>query len=284
MAKEVTLSFVILTWNSSTYLERCLDSIRKVMGEEGISFQIIVVDNGSNDGTRDLLRLLEPGFAGCLEFILQPENGGTTRPRNLGVERARGDLLCILDSDTELLPGGWAEALALLRSNERMGLLTPRLLYPSGDVQHSVKRVPALWHKLIKIPRILLRLPIPNADYYPEFPFAEPMWVDTAISACWLLRREVWEEIGGLDEKIFYSPEDIDFCVRLRKSGLGILYFPQTQLIHHTQQITHRKPFSKTSRSHLLGLLYFYRKHGCWFGQPSCLAQMDADSRKGATR
>jgi GT2 family glycosyltransferase len=76
------------------------------------------------------------------------------------------------------------------------------------------------------------------------------------------------EKVGYLDEKIFYSPEDIDYALRVWLAGYCVLYYPALTVLHHTQQITHKKPLSKTSISHFFGLVYYYRQHGGWITRP----------------
>jgi GT2 family glycosyltransferase len=120
----------------------------------------------------------------------------------------------------------------------------------------------------MKIPRIVFGIKTKNNDFYENFPFAEEQTVDTAISACWFFKKALLQKTGYLDEKIFYAPEDIDFSLRVWKAGLSILYYPAFSVFHHTQQITHRKPLSKTSISHFWGLIYYYRKHGGWLVRP----------------
>lgn len=269
------LSFLVLAWNSEKYLERCLGSIVRAVQAEDISFEIVVVDNGSTDGSARLYEDFSKTLGSQFILVKLQKNYGTTVSRNLGIGKATGDFLCILDSDTELTAGGWGRALAQLQENPGLGILAPRLIFPDGSTQPSVKRLPALWHKLLKIGKILFGLKLPNLDFYEGFPFSCAMYVDSAISACWLMRMEVVRKLGGLDEKIFYSPEDLEYCVRLRKAGLSLVYWPELNVIHHTQQITHRRPLSRISISHFMGLLYFYGKHGGWFGRKSVLAPFD---------
>jgi GT2 family glycosyltransferase len=264
-----TISFIILTWNSERHLERCLESIVRKCGEEEIAFEIMVIDNGSTDGSQRILRRY--GNADPLRFrIIELEsNRGTTYPRNLGLKQAQGEYICVFDSDTEFCSGSLSAALGMLAARPGVGMIAPKLLLPDGTVQNSVKRFPSLWHKLIKIPRILFGISTPNADFYSNFPFQGETVVDSAISACWILKRELLETVGYLDERIFYSPEDLDYSFRIRKAGYLIIYHPSLTVLHHTQQISHRKPFSKVSMSHLNGLIYYYRKHGGWVQRPS---------------
>jgi hypothetical protein len=277
------LSFVILTWNSASYLQRCFDSITAKCRQEQLGFEIIVVDNGSSDDSLALFNRYERDYPENFVPILLSENTGTTYSRNLGMKKARGRYLCILDSDTEFAAGRLDQVLQRLEQDEQVGIVAPRLVYADGTVQNSVKEFPAFWHKLSKLPKALLKIPVPNRDFYSDFPFIVERSVDSAISACWFFRKELVEEVGLLDEKIFYSPEDLDYCLRVRKAGRQIIYCPDLTVIHHTQQISHKKPLSKVSLSHFGGLLYYFRKHGGWLSCKGIYRQIAAQQAKAAT-
>jgi GT2 family glycosyltransferase len=263
-----TISFIILTWNSESYLKGCFDSIIRKCANEEMPFEVIVIDNGSHDGSCGLVEVYLNNFPASFHIIKLETNRGTTYTRNLGLKQARGEFICILDSDTELGEGSLTEIIKRLSSDENIGLIVPWLLLPDGSVQNSVKRFPTMLDKLMKIPRIVLGIGTKNNDFYENFPFSEEREVDTAISACWFFRKKLIQKVGYLDEKIFYAPEDIDYSLRVWQAGCCILYYPAFTVLHHTQQITHRKPLSKTSLSHFRGLLYYYRKHGGWLMRP----------------
>jgi GT2 family glycosyltransferase len=148
-------------------------------------------------------------------------------------------------------------------------MVVPQLLLPGNIVQNSVKKFPTFLDKIRKIPGIFLSKKVSTNDFYKDFPFSESRAVDTAISACWFFSKKLLETVGFLDEAIFYAPEDVEYCFRVNKAGLQIIYYPQMSILHHTQQITHRKPFSKVSRSHFSGLLYYFHKHGGWISRPT---------------
>ncbi len=262
------ISFIILTWNSEGYLRRCLDSLFRKCSEEKLPFEVIVIDNGSRDDSCVVVEEYRKNISEGFHLIRLDSNRGTTYPRNLGLKQAQGDIICILDSDTEQGEGSLTAVIGRLCSNEKLGLVVPRLLLPDGSIQNSVKRFPTMLNKLMKIPRIVFGISTRNEDFYENFPFQEECEVDTAISACWFFRKELLQKVGYLDEKIFYAPEDIDYSLRVWKAGYSILYYPAFTVLHHTQQITHRKPLSKTSLSHFGGLLYYYRKHGGWLIRP----------------
>ncbi len=263
-----SISFIILTWNSEGYLRRCFDSLIRTCTAEDISFEVIVIDNGSHDASCDIVEGYNKDSSDTFHLISLECNRGTTYTRNLGLKQARGEYLCILDSDTEMGEGSLTAVMNRLNSDRKIGMLVPRLLLPDGSVQNSVKRFPTMLNKLMKIPRIVFGVSTKNSDFYENFPFIKECEVDTAISACWFLRRDVMEKVGYLDENIFYAPEDIDYSLRVWLAGFRILYYPAYTVLHHTQQITHKKPLSKTSLSHFGGLLYYYRKHGGWLVRP----------------
>lgn len=258
------ISFVVLTWNSQRFLVKCFNSIVDCCTAQQVSFEILVSDNGSTDQSGEIFDRFSSKYPEQFKVESLGKNTGTTYPRNLGIRKARGEFLCILDSDTELREGSLGDILTALKENHRLGIVVPKLLLPDGTIQNSVKKFPTFIQKLGKIRQAVLKMEAANPDFYPNFPFTEVTEVDTAISACWFFRCELIDQVGYLDENIFYSPEDLDFCVRVRKQGLKILYWPDFTVFHDTQQISHRKPFSKVSRSHFSGLVYYFKKHGGW--------------------
>jgi len=268
------VSFIVLTWNSERFLNACFDSIMKSCSRENIPYEIIVVDNGSTDGSVSVVKRYQELHASNFKLIALDSNRGTTYPRNLGYKQADGKYICVLDSDTELGEESLWKVLMYLETQNDVGILAPQLILPDGSVQNSVKRFPTMLDKSIKALRIVSKIKTPNSDFYKELPFESVRDVDTAISACWFIRRELWEKVGYLDEKIFYAPEDLDYSIRVWKAGYRVLYYPLFTVLHHTQQITHKKPLSKTSLSHFKGLLYYYWKHGGWMIRPNYTAQL----------
>jgi GT2 family glycosyltransferase len=263
-SSDILLSFIILSWNSEKYLVSCFDSILLKCQIENISYEIIVVDNGSSDKSRSIISHYQKSYPTKFKGIALHKNRGTTYSRNIACKQAKGEYICILDSDTIIKDGSLVDIIKTLSKNVNIGIIAPRLLLPDGSIQNSVKKFPTLIHKISKIPKALLKVPVLHFDFYQSFPFTENTLVDTAISACWFLRRNLFAEVGFFDEKIFYSPEDLDFCVRAWKKGFKILYYPSLKVLHDTQQISHTRPLSRNSLRHLRGLLYYFRKHGGW--------------------
>lgn len=258
----IDLSFVIITLNDADRLWAAVSSAALRSVEAGLSYEVWVVDNGSEDHTGQVLAALGGALGERLKVIRLAKNTGTTYSRNLALQQARGDFLCVLDSDAEMVSSGLGDALSLLAAVPQAGIVAPRILVPGGSVYDSVKRLPTLGDKLLKLPGIFLGGKKINRDWYPDFPFEHIRCVDTAISCCWLLRKDTYELVGPLDERIFYAPEDVDFCLRTWQAGRAVVYFPELTVMHHTRQTSHRRPLSRIAMSHLGGLLYYYAKHG----------------------
>ena len=258
------ISFITLTWNSEKYIDACIESIVEKCQEESLLFEVIVVDNGSTDFTRNKIERYKKKYPKNIKSIYLGKNRGTTYTRNIALKKSKGAYISIIDSDTRILKGSFSNILKYLDNHPTVGIVAPKLILPNGEIQHSVKKFPSFLEKLKKIQKIFGDNAIVDSDFYTNFPFAEVTDVETAISACWIFKKSLLSSVGFLDEHIFYSPEDLDFCLRVWKSGRTICYYPELKLLHNTQQITHKNPFGKIALTHLAGLFYYYKKHGGW--------------------
>jgi hypothetical protein len=263
------ISIIILTWNSEKYVEKCVNSIYNSAGNERDSIEVIVVDNGSSDSTPKILERLKTNNAN-FKYILLDKNYGTTFPRNLAIKESKGDFILVLDSDTEI--GEHSIEILLDTLNDEnyanVGIVAPRLLYPDGSVQHSCKRLPNIAIKILKFTgsKYLKSIAESMELYGPKvysLDFYDIIEVDYCISACWLVRRKALDEVGLFDERIFYSPEDVDLCVRMWLKGWKVVYNPNATVIHHTQRLSKRN--FRIALSHAKGLFYYFRKYGYWF-------------------
>ncbi|KMY66541.1 hypothetical protein AAU61_15465 [Desulfocarbo indianensis] len=266
------ISFVIITYNDAARLPKALASAALSARRAGWDYEILVVDNHSQDHAPAVLAAFAEALGDRLRVFSLPRNAGTTISRNLALRAARGELICVMDSDAEILEQSLLPLADLLAEMPEIGIVGPRILLPDGRTYDSVKLLPTLGDKLLKIPGVLLRKPTINHDWYPDFPFARLACVHTAISCCWFFRRELFERVGPLDERIFYAPEDVDYCLRAWKAGRAVVYYPFLSVLHHTRQTTHRRPFSRTALSHLKGLLYYLGKHGYWLKRDAVAA------------
>jgi len=249
-------SFVILTFNSARYIQQCLDSINQTADVLKEPMEVFVVDNGSVDATREIMQKI--GFSQYVSFksILFEENTGTTFSRNTALKQVSGEFIIVLDSDAYVNPLALNALKAYLEANKDCGLVVPRLTYLDGRHQLSVDQFPTLLHK---IKRYFFLKKIEQ-----QAPINKIRTVNYAISAFWMLPKKMLTEVGLLDEAIFYSPEDVDYCIRVWKAGYNISYLPEFSVVHDAQEISRPKGLkilNLFSLSHIKGLLYLYTKH-----------------------
>ncbi|MGE0383617.1 MAG: glycosyltransferase family 2 protein [Gammaproteobacteria bacterium] len=255
---QVYLTAVILSYNSRRYLEHCLRSLQASIAAIGRPCEVRVVENGSRDGSADILRALAAEFPN-IEPIFCDRNTGTTVSRNMALRQARGRYILVLDSDAEAPAATITHLADLMQADPRIGLAVPRLIYPDGRFQISTDCFPTLARKLARFTS--LKRMEAQAGRDPGTAVRE---VEYAISAFWLLRREAVERTGLLDERIFYSPEDVDYCVRLWLDGWRIVYDPSVSAVHDAQEISRGKRLSKFTLRHAEGLAYYFAKYGTW--------------------
>ncbi len=255
------VGFVILTWNSNNCIKECLDAIQKLDDMGLIDSEVSVMDNGSTDGTADYLRSLSRPN---LHTAFCDRNIGTTKGRNLAaLQLPDCDFICFLDSDAfPLDQDGFLSAMGYLDSHEDVGIIGPTLVSEDGSIQPSARNIPFRREKFLKIfpfkcaQRRAEKLEHVDYDASPDvFPAGYLM------SACIMMRQEVFRDIGAWDEKIFYAPEDVDYCVRAWEKEYKVMYYRPWLVMHEWQRISHKKFFSKHNFSHIKGLMHFYRHH-----------------------
>lgn len=252
---HMDVSAVVLSFNSKRYIETCVRSLMKSYDECALNGELFVVENGSVDGCVDILKGLQAEFGERLQVIYLPQNTGTTRSRNLALRRAQGRAVLVLDSDAYMNAKALQCMLDYQRANPKAGLIAPKLIYPDGRFQLSVDVFPTVARKLQRYFALrTLEKREPPAASGP---------VDYAISACWLLGKDAIAATGLLDERIFYSPEDVDYCIRLWAAGYQVHYFPEVSVVHDAQEISRPKGIGINSFTirHAKGLLYLFLKH-----------------------
>lgn len=250
------LTIVIATWKMRDMLKRCISSITEG-GSGPYEYELIVIDNNSSDGTVDMLQSLFPK----VKLVSNTHNLGVAAGRNVGIRMALGEFIMLLDADTVVPRGSIMAMVEYLLHNPHIGLIGPRLVSPEGAVQVSSRTFPTLWSKIARrLPNVLGTVPAQRSPM-------QSCPVDYVIGACQLIRREVVDAIGLLDDSIFYGPEDVDYCVRVWRAGWAVHYFADADVVHWEQRIT-RNVFSLLFLRHVQGLLYFFWKHRYLFSPP----------------
>ena len=264
LMKDASVAFVILTWNSEKYVKACLESVLNLQCRQ---LRVYVVDNGSSDGTLDIIKSLLKKSE-HLKLTALPHNVGVSVSRNIALRSLSDDVdyVCVLDSDTVINQQACEKMTSVLHDDtaNKIGLIGPQLHNSQGEVQLSGRVLPTIGLKIRKacpIASIRNRAEEDERMLSQDNSKQNLQDVGYLLSACWFIPYKTFSTVGLLDEKIFYGPEDVDYCVRVHKAGWRVVYCPQTSIIHEYQRISRRKFFSKTNWKHLTGLLYYFKKY-----------------------
>lgn len=269
ISKSCLVSVIILTWNSEKYIEKCINAVFTDATSSGIKIEVFVIDNGSTDSTIKILDKLRKKYPN-LNIIKLERNYGTTISRNIAIRKSVGKYIFVLDSDTEVQPGVMKELIKTVESGKRIGIAAPRLIYENGEVQPSCKKFPTAKVKFLKyfhskkFQEIAEKEELYDKKIYTKN-FNKIVDVDYCISAAWMINRKALEEIGLLDERIFYAPEDVDYCLRMWLNGWRIVYNPKVSVSHYTQRISHKN--FRMALVHAKGLIYYFLKYKYFFNR-----------------
>ena len=264
LTSSIRLSIVLLTWNSEKYIQRCIESLKSSLSNFVYKWEAIIVDNGSLDNTVPIVKKLFQENPDQLHIHLLSVNHGTTVSRNIALKKAKGTFVAIIDSDIEVTGNVFTLLIDVLENDFSIGLVAPQILYPDGKWQKSYDRFPTIFQKINRFFRLKA---VENRQQTLKITEIRKK-VDYAISAFWLFRRTLLNTVGLLDEKIFYSPEDVDYCLRIWKAGYSVVYFPDCSVVHYTQEISRGWKINKSKFHHLAGLMYFFLKHRYFFTPP----------------
>jgi N-acetylglucosaminyl-diphospho-decaprenol L-rhamnosyltransferase len=283
----VDLSIVIVNWNVLNLLRRCLDSIladetttggrpypyvRCGQGNHGglplrtggtpcpPVLQVIVVDNGSTDGSVAMVRAEFP----AVHLIANQDNRGFTAANNQGLSIARGRYVLLLNPDTEVVGDALSTLVAFADEHPDVGMVGPKLLNPDGSVQSSRRRLPtpataffeSTWLEHCAPRRLLERY------YVQDRPDDVVQDVDWITGAAMLARREAIEEVGPLDEGFFMYSEELDWCRRFGEAGWRVVYLPAAQIIHHVGKSSEQVVAARHIHFQTSKVRYFRKYHG----------------------
>jgi len=212
----MTLSIVIVNYNTKELLKKCLESIDFKPAE------IIVVDNGSTDGSVDFLKKKKG-----IKVVFNKRNQGFARAVNQAVKTARGDNLLLLNSDTIVKKGSLKRLVEFAEKTPDAGVVGPRLLNKDGSLQPSCYRFPSV---LGAVREFWLGRKGWFSKYAPKG--KRPAAVDALVGAAFLITARARERVGLLDERYFFYFEDLDYCRRVWRAGLRVYYLPEAEIIH----------------------------------------------------
>ena len=254
----MNLSCIIVNYNSSSPLQNCLESIYKTI--HGLDFEVIVVDNSENDSG---MQAVMASFS-QVQYILNYCNVGFSKANNQATKIAQGDDLIFINPDTILTDQAINSMQSYFCSNSEAGALGPKVLNPDGSLQYSCRRYPTLWTGLFNRYSILSRLFPQNrftSQYLMlDFDHKKILPVDWLSGCCLMVRKKVFEEIGGFDENYFLFNEDVDLCRMINETGKKVIYFPEAIANHQVSTSNNMKSAKVIAKRHL-GMMHYFKKH-----------------------
>jgi len=249
----LNLSIIIISFNTKDLLRVCIKSVYETTAN--LIYEIIIVDNGSTDGSIDMLAIEFPE----IHVINNKINQGFARANNQAIKVARGKLILLLNSDTIVKKGAIESLAEFMKEHRSIAAVGPKILNVNGTLQSMEMSLPSIGDTLIS----LLGLPhfVPMKFKRRLFPrlfrneneISSVGWIN---GCCIMLNKDIIEKVGLLDETFFFYYEEIEWCYRAKKAGYSIFYKPDVEIIHYGGASNIDKPTQRM----LNGRLIFYKK------------------------
>lgn len=260
----MNLSIVILTWNSKGDIDQCLCSVKRSLPSR-LETEIIVIDNGSMDGSAQHLKIHYPE----IKLIVNNHNKGVAPARNQGLAKAKGEYILILDIDTSIENNLINVMIQTMQNDNQIGLCGPKLVGINGKLQYSCRNFPTVMSKIYRQLPYNLQNHFLNKEELRDWDHCTQREVGYVIGACQFIRKTALEDVGMLDSKMFYGVEEIDFCLRLWKKGWKVVYNPNSEVIHFEQRLSRKRVLSRLQIEHIRSLVIYFLKHRYLFKVPS---------------
>ena len=252
------LSIIIVNYKSKDFTDACIRSIYE--NTDKISFEIIVIDNDSNDGCMEMLNIKHPKVKG----YQNKENSGFSKANNIGIRLSTGRYLLLLNPDTLIRDRALEKMVSFMGANSNAGIAGCRVENPNGTLQRACRR--SLPTPLVAFFRLsgLGRL-FPKSKVLAKYNLShirenKQIEVDAVSGAFLMFRNEVLEDIGGLDEDYFMYAEDIDFCYRANRKGWKVMYYPGTRITHFKGESSKHLSM-KATKAFYDSMAIFFRKN-----------------------
>lgn len=256
LSSEIDISVIIVNYNVKDLLLQCLRSIQQAA--KNISVEIIVIDNHSSDGSVNFLKPLFPS----VEFISLKENIGFGRANNIGIEKAKGRYILILNPDTILEEETLEVMRDYMEAHPEVGIAGCKVLNPDGTFQLACRRgFPTPWSAFCKL--FGLQKLFPKSRFFAKYnqtfkDINESYNIDAVVGAFMFCRKEVFDDLDGFDPDFFMYAEDIDLCYRASKNGWKIAYVHSTSIIHYKGESTKRSSINEVK--HFYKAMEIYSK------------------------
>lgn len=274
------VSIITVTWNSKNTIR---DQVHSVFSAcRNITCEEIIVDNGSSDGTIEIVRALAQEHENIktlkhenietsqqIFFIVNKENRGFGAANNQGVEQARGRYILFLNPDMRLEEGSMDRLIAWMDAHQGVGIASPKLVHQDGTFnwEASPRRFPRVWEQLA----LLLKLPhlFPSLlDHYHmrDMDIEKEQEVDSVRGSCMLVRRELIDALGqAFDPRYFIWYEDVDICREAKRLGYSVMYAPEITAIDYVGQSFKQRTTLWKQKQFTKSMLVYFKKWEPWW-------------------
>ena len=275
---DLTISIVSLNTR-----ELLAASLRSVLTSTGVTFEVYVVDNGSSDGSPEMVERDFP----TVHLIRNDSNRGFAAANNIAIKLAAGRHVLLLNPDTVVQPNTLRNMIGFLDVQKDAGICGPNIRFPDGRFQSCGYRFPTLLGEVRQSKNLDKALRQIFGNEPPLHMASAPFEADWVDGACLMIRREVIDQIGPLDEQYFLYAEELDWCFSARKAGWAVYALPHVQMIHHQGQSSAQ--MSDFSLAHLVEtrLRYYRKNHGLCVAVATsllyvagCLRQLNRNRQK----
>jgi hypothetical protein len=238
------LSIIIVNYNVKEFLQNLIHSIYKA--GENLKYEIIIVDNASDDGSVEFLREKFPQ----IQLIVNDKNLGFSKANNIGLKHAKGKYILLLNPDTIVQEDTFEKMISFFERTPDAGMAGCKILNPDGTLQLACRRsFPGPWTSFCKVTG--LSNLFPKSRFFAKYNLTyqdenETYEVDAISGSFMMIKREAYEKVGNLDEQFFMYGEDLDWCYRMQKAGYKVYYVHNTTIIHYKGESTKRSSMDET--------------------------------------
>ena len=253
------ISVVIVGWNARHYLELCLESLAAAVPRRRM--ETLVVDNASTDRSVEMIETRFP----WVKLIKSAENLGFAKGNNVAIRQCQGRYIALVNPDVIVLPGCLDALADFLDQHPKVGNVGPRVFNPDMSMQSTCRRFPTLWNNLCSATGLATKFK--NSRFFAGehmfyFPHDRTLKVEVVVGCFSFIRRETFDAVGLLDEKMFMYGDDVDWCRRCWNAGWEVVFFPGAQAIHDRGKTTAPYPVRFALAQQRSVLYYWSKYHG----------------------
>jgi GT2 family glycosyltransferase len=249
------LSIITVPWNVKDLARKNFKAIYK--NTSNIEFEIISVDNDSKDGTTEMIKKEFPEIIA----IHNDHNAGFAKANNQGIKISKGRYVLLLNPDMEVKQDTLLKMVEWMDKNQKVGVAGCKLIKPDGEIVPHVRSYPKLFDQIMIILKVPHLFPgVLNKYMRKDFDYNKEQEVDSIRGSFFMIRREILDKLGGLDERYFIWFEEVDFCRQVKEAGYKVMYTPITECIDYVGKSFAQVPGGKLQDIFKNSMLVYFKK------------------------